>query len=134
MKETMKIANDSVAGIHATGRVTMVVADGAMVEEGQLVKLVAGKITPTGDADRAYGVAEDSAGAGEICPVAVLGAATGSVLMIADAAIPQGSYVQPSDIPGQAATHNGGQIVGVAMEAGVAGELFEVAPLSIPGA
>lgn len=132
-KEQLRIANDSVSGVHPTGRVTMVVADGVRVEVGMLVKLDGGKIKPAFDADSAYGVAEDSGNAGDNCTVAVLGAATGSVLMLPDSTITQGSYLRTSDEGFVQAWASGdGQVVGVAMEDGVAGELFEVAPLGTP--
>lgn len=131
MKERLGIANDSIPGVHPSGRMTMVAA--AAIQTGQLVKLTAGKITPCAANDVAFGVAEDAAAAGDISVVAVFGATTGSVLMRAGATIAQGAFVA-TGAAGAAITKATGamQTAGMAMEAGVAGELFEAAPMGTP--
>lgn len=133
---TLKVANDSAGGTHPTGRVTRVVATGNTIVEGMLVKLVSGEIAICGASDVPWGVAEDSAEAGEYCGVAILGAATGTVRMIASAAITAPAVLIPAAAGEVAAlgadaaltSETRYYIVGHAAENGVADTTFEVAP------
>ena len=137
---TLKIANDSAGGIHPTGRITRKVAAGNTIVEGMLVKLVSGEIAICGATDVPYGVAEDSVAAGEFCSVALLGAATGTVRMIASAAITAPALLVPTANGEVAALGADGAlvsetryyVVGHAVENGVADETFEVAPTFAP--
>lgn len=137
---TLKIANDSAGGTHPTGRVTRKVATGNTIVEGMLVKLVSGEIAICGATDVPYGVAEDSVAAGEFCGVALLGAATGTVRMIASAAITAPAVLVPTANGEVAALGADGAlvsetryyVVGHAVENGVEDETFEVAPTFAP--
>lgn len=133
---TLKLANDSIGGISPTGRVTRKVATGNTIVEGMLVKLSSGEIAICGATDVPYGVAEDSVSEGEYCAVALLGAATGTVRMIASAAITAPAVLIPAasgEVQALAAdasltTKTRYHVVGHAVENGVADQTFEVAP------
>lgn len=133
---TMKLANDSIGGISPTGRVTRKVAAGNTIVEGMLLKLVAGEVAICGATDVPWGVAEDSVAAGKFCSVAVLGAATGTVRMIAAAAITAPAVLIPAaagevqalGADGALVSETRYTIVGHAVENGVENDTFEVAP------
>ena len=140
MKETLRLANDAPGGISPSGRKTFVVASGNTIVEGMLVKLSSGKIAICTASDVPFGVAEDGAAAGEICPVAILGAATGTVRMIASSAITAPAILIPAaagEVQVLAAdasltSKTRYHVVGHAIENGVEDETFEVAPTLAP--
>lgn len=137
---TLSIANDAPGGTHPSGRETRFVAAGNTIVEGMLLKLVAGEVAICGASDMPYGVAEDGAAAGTFCPVAILGAATGTVRMIASAAITAPAILVPTANGEVAALGADGAlvsetryyVVGHAVEDGVEDETFEVAPTFAP--
>lgn len=112
------------AAVHPMGNATYTAA--AAVALGQPVKFsAAGKVTPcTAAADIAIGVALDAAGAGEIVPVAILGNYAGTVPCLASGAVTLGAQVTAAGTATAAATD---AIIGVALSAAAAGELFELA-------
>ena len=133
---TLSLANDSVGGTHPSGRITKKIASGNTVVEGTLLKLVSGEVAICGASDVPWGVAEDGGAAGEIIGVAILGAATGTVRMIASAAITAPAVLIPAAAGEVAAlgadaaltSETRYHIVGHAVENGVADTTFEVAP------
>lgn len=133
---TLKIANDSIGGTHPSGRMSFKVATGNTIVEGMLLKLVSGEVAICGASDVPFGVAEDSVAAGEFCGVALLGAATGTVRMIASAAITAPAILVPTANGEVAALGADGAlvsetryyVVGHAVENGVEDDTFEVAP------
>ena len=136
MNEPIRLANDAPGGVSPRGRKTFVVATGNAIVEGMLVKLSSGKIAICTASDVPFGVAEDDAAAGTLCPVAILGAATGTVRMIASAAITAPAVLIPAaagEVQALAAdasltTKTRYHVVGHAVENGVEDQTFEVAP------
>jgi len=117
-------------GTHPNGNITYNAA--AAVKRGQPVKFT-GSTTTTGmptvtpctaATDAAIGVALEPANAGENVPVAILGAYTGTVEVLATGAVSRGANVSPAGV----ATASGGKSIGVALDAATAsGDLIEVA-------
>jgi len=109
-------------GIHTNGLMTRTA--GATVERGQLLKASAGKVVPcTAATDVALFIALGDANADELIPVAALGAAEGTQLVKATAAVAAGDPINPL---GTVAAE-GDVSVGRALEPATADELAEVA-------
>ena len=109
---------------HPNGNITYTAA--AAITRGQPLKFSSGKVTPTTAAtDLAIGIALDSAASGDIVPVAILGAYTGTVELKAGGAISAGAQVTAAATATSAATD---VIIGVALEAAAAsGAYIEIA-------
>ena len=104
---------------------------GGSIAKGDFVKFSSGKVvTCTGDTDAAIGVALDAATAsGEIIPVAILGAFTGTCPVKATEAVSAGAHVNPTG----GAAAKGDKCVALALEAATAsGDMIECA-LCVPG-
>lgn len=133
---TLSIANDAPGGTRPTGRITKTIASGNTILEGMLLKLVSGEVAICGANDVPFGVAEDDGAAGDIISVAILGAATGTVRMIASEAITAPAILVPTangEVAALAAdallvSETRYHIVGHAVEDGTEDETFEVAP------
>lgn len=112
--------------VHPNGNVTL--AAGGAITKGKFVKFSNGKVVECSAAtDVAIGVALDSAENGQILPVAILGAFTGTIEIVAAGAIAQGAEVTPE---GKEQTAEGTTelICGRAMEAAAAaGDKIEIA-------
>lgn len=101
---------------------------GGTIAKGNFVKFSSGKVVACAAAtDVAIGVALDGASSGDIVPVAILGAFTGTVQVKAAGAITQGAEVTPE---GKEQTSAGTTelICGRALEAATAaGDMIEIA-------
>lgn len=110
-------------------------ADAAITERWLLGKLgsAADRIAVCGAADTPVGVITDEAAAvGDLVNVSLLGARSGTLRMVASAAIAQGALIEPAasgrvtTLGGGAGTHH---VVGRALDAaGAAGDVIEVDP------
>lgn len=128
---TVRLANIA-EGVHATGNITKG-ADAAITERYLLGKIgsAADRVAVCGAADTPIGVITDeAAAAGDLVNVALLGSVTGTVRMVASAAIVQGALVEPAasgrvqTLGGGAGTHH---VVGRALDAAAAaGDVIEV--------
>lgn len=111
--------------VHANGNITFTA--GGAIAKGNPVKFDSGKVIATTAAnDAAIGIALDSAAAsGDLVPVAVLGAFTGTVQLKAGGAITAGAQVAANATATAAATD---VIIGRAIEAASAsGDMIEIA-------
>ena len=116
--------HNAVEGVFPNGNATYTAA--AAILKGQPLKFDGTEVTPcTAATDDAIGVALDGAAAGEIVPVAILGAFTGTVLLYAGAAIDAGAQITATGVATSGATD---VIIGRALEAAAgAGSLVNIA-------
>lgn len=118
----MKLAN-AIQLTHPNGNATYVAA--VDVEAGTPVKIASGQVTPTTAAtDVAIGVTLDGAAKGDVVPVALLGAYTGTVTLAAGGALAVGDLVASNGAKATA----GSVAIGRALTAATAkGDLVELA-------
>lgn len=116
--------HNAVGGVFPNGNATYVAA--ATILKGQPLMFSGTEVTPcTAATDDAIGIALDGAEAGDIVPVAILGAFTGTVLLYAGAAIAAGAQITAAGITTAGATD---VIIGRALEAAAgAGSLVNIA-------
>lgn len=115
--------HNAIGGVYPNGNATLVA--GATIKEGQPLKFSSGAVVPTsGVTDVAIGIALDGAASGDIVPVAILGAFTGTVRLLAADAIDIGAQITAK---GDATATSGDVIIGRALEAAAqAGDIINI--------